>query len=59
MYKNSNIPSNNTTLWQYLGTKHLDFRRENNSTPGVLIKKILYIHTHSMVYIYTLCYVYM
>ena len=32
----------NTTLWHYLSTKHLDFRRENNSTPGVLIKKIQY-----------------
>ena len=33
-------PLNNTALWHYLGTKHLDFRRENNSTPGVLIKEI-------------------
>ena len=24
----------------YVGTKHLDFRRKNNSTPGVLIEEI-------------------
>ena len=40
MFKNSSIPSNNTTLWHYLGTKHLDFRHENKSTPGVLIEEI-------------------
>ena len=40
MYKTSSTPSNNTTLWHYLGTKHLDFRHEHNSTPGVLIKEI-------------------
>ena len=39
MYNNSNAPSNNTTLWHYLGTKHLDFRCESNSTPGVLIEE--------------------
>ena len=35
MYNNSSAPSNNTALWHYLGTKHLDFSRENNGTPGV------------------------
>ena len=30
----------NTALWYYLVTKHLGFRHENNSTPGVLIKVI-------------------
>ena len=40
MYKNSNAPSNNTVLWHYLGTKHLNFRHENNSIPGVLIKEV-------------------
>ena len=40
MYKNSNAPSNNTGLWYYFGTKHLDFRHENNSTPGVLIEEL-------------------
>ena len=39
MYKNSSAFSNNTALWHYLGTKHLDYRRENNSTPRVLIKE--------------------
>ena len=43
MYKNSNAPSNNTALWHYLGTKYLDFRSKNNSTPGVLIKEIWYV----------------
>ena len=28
--------------WHYLGTYNLDFRRENNSTPGVLIEEIRY-----------------
>ena len=37
MYKNNSTPSNNTILWHYLGTKHLYFRRKNNSTPGVLL----------------------
>ena len=40
MYKTSSAPLNNTTLWHCLGTEHLDFRCENNSTPGVLIKEI-------------------
>ena len=39
MHKNSSAPSNHTALWHYLGTNHLDFRRENNSTPGVLIEE--------------------
>ena len=43
MYKNSNAPSNNIALWHYLSTKHLDFRHESNSTPGVLIKEIWYL----------------
>ena len=42
VYKNSSALSNNTATWHYLGTKHLDFRHENNSTPGVLIKEIQY-----------------
>ena len=33
---------NDAALWHYLGTKHLDFRHENNSTPGILIKEIWY-----------------
>ena len=41
MYKNTSAPSNNTTLWYYLSTKHLDFRCENSSTPGV-IKSLCY-----------------
>ena len=28
MYKHSSAPSNNTALWHYLGTKHLDFNCE-------------------------------
>ena len=40
--KNNSASSINTTLWHYLGTKHLDFRRENNGIPGVLIKEIWY-----------------
>ena len=43
MYKNSSIPSNNTALWYYLGTKQLDLRCESNSTPGVLIEEIWYL----------------
>ena len=43
MHKNSSTPVNNTALWDYLGTKHLDFRRDVNTTPGVLIKEIQYI----------------
>ena len=34
-------------MWHYLGTKYLDFRRENNSTPGVLIKEIWYSYAKS------------
>ena len=40
MYKISSVPSNNIALWHYLGTKHLDFRHENNNTPGVLIEEM-------------------
>ena len=40
--KNSSAPSINATLWHYLGTYNLDFRHENNSTPGVLIEEIRY-----------------
>ena len=36
----SSAPSINAALWHYLGTYNLDFRHENNSTPGVLIKEI-------------------
>ena len=43
MYKISSTPSNNTTLWHYLGIKHLDFRHENNSASEVLIKEKQYI----------------
>ena len=43
MCKNSSAPSINATLWHYLGTYNLDFRRENNSTPGVLIEEIRYV----------------
>ena len=43
MHKNSSTPLNNTALQHYLGTKHLDFRRENNSTSGILIQEIWYI----------------
>ena len=42
MCKNSSAPSINVALWHYLGTYNLDFRRENNSTPGVLIEEIRY-----------------
>ena len=45
MYKNSRASSINTALWHYLGTKHLDFRCENNNTPGVLIEEIRYMLT--------------
>ena len=40
LYKNGSASSINTTLWHYLGTKHLDFGHENNSIPGVLIEEI-------------------
>ena len=43
MFMNSNAPSNITTLWYYLWPNHFDFRHENNSTSGVLIKKIWYL----------------
>ena len=43
MYKNSSAPSINAALWHYLGTYNLDFRRDNNSTPGVLIEEIRYL----------------
>ena len=42
MCKNSSAPSINAALWHYLGTYNLDFRCENNSTPGVLIEEIRY-----------------
>ena len=43
--KNNNFaPSINAALSHYLGTYNLDFRRENNSTPGVLIEEIRYMH---------------
>ena len=44
--KNSSAPSINAALWHYLGTSNLDFRHENNSTPGVLIEEIRYTITH-------------
>ena len=50
MYKNSSALLNNTTVWHYLGTKHLDFRHENNSTPGVLIEKIWYSYIFGSMY---------
>ena len=40
MYKNSSTPLNNTTLWDYLGTTHLDFGVKIIVPQGVLIKKI-------------------
>ena len=46
MYINSSAPLNNTTLWYYLCTKHLDFRYEDNSTPGMLIKEIWYTYVY-------------
>ena len=45
MYKNSSTPSTTTALWHYLNTNLLDFRHENNSTPGVLIEEIRYNNT--------------
>ena len=50
MYKNKSTPSNNITLWHHLGTKRLDYRHENNSTPGVLIKEIRLLSIHALVY---------
>ena len=55
MCKNSSTPLINAALWHYLGTYNLDFRRENNSTPGVLIEEIQYmmhIHTHVLASVY-------
>ena len=46
MYKNSSAPSNNTALWHYLGTKHLDFRHKNNR---VLIKEMRCIYIYACV----------
>ena len=43
MHKNSSTPSKNTALWHYLGIKHLYFRHESNSTPGVLIEETWYL----------------
>ena len=40
---NFHVCKNNAALWHYLGTYNLDFRRENNSTLGVLIEEIRYI----------------
>ena len=40
--KTNSTPSNNTALWHYLGTKHLDFRCENIATSGEIIKEIRY-----------------
>ena len=51
MYKNSSATTNNTALWHYLGIKHLDFRRENDSTQGVLIEEIRYTHLRYNLYI--------
>ena len=42
MHKNSTAPSNSIALWQYLDTKHWDFRCDGNSTPGILIKDVQY-----------------
>ena len=43
MYQNCSTSSNNIALWYYVGTKCSDYRRENNSTLGVLIKEIWYM----------------
>ena len=48
--KNSSAPSINAALWHYLGTYNLDFRHENNSTPGVLIEEIRYTFHTKMVW---------
>ena len=37
-------------MWHCLGTKCLDFRQENNSTPGVLINEIWYWNLHNISY---------
>ena len=58
-YKSSGASLISTALWYYLGTKHLDFRHENNSTPGVLIEDIQYVHMHThMVHIRMCMYTY-
>ena len=44
LYENSSASLIGTTLWHYLGTKHLDFRHENNSALGVLIEETQYMH---------------
>ena len=36
MHKNNSASLNNTTMWHYLGTNHLDSRHKSNSTPRVL-----------------------
>ena len=45
--KSSSAPLINAALWHYLGTYNLDFRCENNSTPGILIEEIQYLLTKS------------
>ena len=40
MHKNSSTSSNNTAPRHYLHMKHLHFKHDNNSTPGVLIEEI-------------------
>ena len=47
--KNSNAPLINAALWHYLGTYNLDFRHENNSTPGVLIEEIRYLELIALI----------
>ena len=51
MYKNSSAPLNNAILWHYLGTKCLNFKRENISTPGILIEdgKLISMIHHFMI----------
>ena len=46
MRKNSTAPLNNTTPWHYLDTKRLDFRCENNSTPGRKYSVYIYIYIY-------------
>ena len=50
----ASAPSINAAPWHYLGTYNLDFRRENNSTPGVLIEEIQYIQKRSIEFMYNL-----
>ena len=41
MHTNSSAPLNNTALWYYLGTKHLNLGiKIIVATPGVLIEEI-------------------